>query len=395
MRMTGLCVVLGVLLLGFVAAEGNVTDASTTGATVASTTGSLDGPLKWGIVAAGKISNDWAAALASLPKEEHQMVAIAARDAGRAADFAKTFNIPKSYGSYAELAKDPNVNIVYIGTIHPTHYEIVKMMLENDKHVLCEKPMTLWVNHTEELVQLAREKKKFLQEAVWSRFFPAYRTLRQVLKEEKIGEMKMVSAVMGIAMPNTPRLHRKHLGGGALMDLGSYTIQLAVAVFGNEMPETIKAVATLNNESVDTNLAMILQWKSGGIAQLSASSLVLMNNDAMIFGTNGTIKLPGHFWCPDEIVYKRTTEGLQTLKHEKREFPKIDHKTNFKHGAGMVYQAQEVHRSISNGFLESPLMTHDESILFAKIEQEVKKQIGVTYQDLYKDQKYCGENCNV
>lgn len=370
-----------------------VATAAEENATVASTSGSLDGPLKWGIVAAGKISNDWAAALSSLPNDEHQTVAIAARDADRAATFAKKFSIPKSYGSYEELANDSNVNIVYIGTIHPTHYEIVKMMLENDKHVLCEKPMTLSVNHTVELVELAKEKKKFFQEAVWSRFFPAYRTLRQVLMEEKIGEIKMVTASMGIPMPHTPRTHRKHLGGGSLMDLGSYTIQLAVAVYGKEMPETIKAVATLNNESVDTSVAMTLQWKNGGMAHLSASSLISMNNDAMIYGTNGSIKLPNYFWCPDEIIYKRLTDGLETTKHEKRPFPQVGHKTNFKRGAGMVYQAQEVHRSIRNGFLESPLMTHQESILFARIEQEVEKQIGVTYHDLYKDNKFCGEKC--
>jgi dihydrodiol dehydrogenase / D-xylose 1-dehydrogenase (NADP) len=83
--------------------------------------------------------------------------------------------------------------VVYVGTIAINHFELCKMMLEHDKHVLCEKPMCLLVEHTEELVELARARKKFLLEGIWSRFFPVYRHLRRELRKRSIGDVQMIT----------------------------------------------------------------------------------------------------------------------------------------------------------------------------------------------------------
>lgn len=145
--------------------------------------------LKWGIAAAGLISNDFVVALQGLPKGTHEVIAVAARALDRAQKFAKDHNIPNAYEGYDILGKDENVEVVYVASLNPQHYEIVKMMLENGKHVLCEKPFTMNEKQTKKLVELARQKKLFLMEAVWSRFFPVYEELRKCIDSGKIGEV--------------------------------------------------------------------------------------------------------------------------------------------------------------------------------------------------------------
>lgn len=153
--------------------------------------------LKWGIAAAGKISQDFVNAVSTLSKDDHQVVAIAARDLGRAEEFAKRFEIPKAYGSYVELAKDPNVEIVYIGTLNPQHLEVALLMLENGKHVLVEKPLCMNEKQAQKLISYAERKKLFLMEAIWSRFFPSYQYLRKQIQNGAIGDVVSVDVEFG------------------------------------------------------------------------------------------------------------------------------------------------------------------------------------------------------
>lgn len=129
-------------------------------------------PLRWGIVTAGNISHDFVNSLTTLEPGLHEVVAVAGRDLARTQRFADKFNITKAYGSYLELAQDPNVEVAYVGTITPNHLELSQMILEHGKHLLCEKPLTMNEKQTQKLISLAKEKGLFLMEAVWSRFFP-------------------------------------------------------------------------------------------------------------------------------------------------------------------------------------------------------------------------------
>lgn len=122
--------------------------------------------MKWGIAAAGRISDEFTNALSALEKQNHQVAAIAARDLGRAEEFAKRFDIPKAYGSYLELAKDPNVEVVYIGVLNPQHFEVSMVMLEHGKHVLCEKPLCINEKLARKLIEYAESKKLFLMEGI-------------------------------------------------------------------------------------------------------------------------------------------------------------------------------------------------------------------------------------
>lgn len=143
--------------------------------------------LRWGIVSAGLIASDFTTMLSSLPPSEHQVVAVAARDLNRAKEFAQKYNIPKAYGSYEELAKDPNVEVAYVGTQHPQHKAVVLLCLAAGKAVLCEKPMSVNAAKVREMVAEARSRGIFLMEAIWSRFFPAMEALREVLAQALSG----------------------------------------------------------------------------------------------------------------------------------------------------------------------------------------------------------------
>ncbi|XP_055350467.1 trans-1,2-dihydrobenzene-1,2-diol dehydrogenase-like [Paramacrobiotus metropolitanus] len=240
-------------------------------------------PLRWGLIGTGNISNDFAVSLHSLPRDEHEMVCVSAGNAEKAEAFAKTFSIPKFYGKYEDVVSDPNVDIVYVGTVNSSHYQLSKLALENNKHVLCEKPLTLLLKHTEELIALAKQKGKFFLEGVWSRFFPSYRRLREEIAAGTIGDIKFISASFGLNNWIVDLFAKKDRGGGSMMDIGIYPIQFAVAVYGSEIPKTVKACGILSPGGVDMCESIILQYEDGRMAQLMSSFINDPPNDAHDF----------------------------------------------------------------------------------------------------------------
>ena len=162
--------------------------------------------LRWGMAAAGNISFDFANSLTTLSIDEHQVVAVAARDLSRAQKFAKSFDIPKAYGNYLELAQDANVEIVHVGAIHTQHLAVASMMLEHGKHVLCEVPMGINEKQVQKLVALAKEKNLFLIEGIWTGHFPCYRYVHQQIQNGLLGEIQSVDIDCGVKLCNIERL---------------------------------------------------------------------------------------------------------------------------------------------------------------------------------------------
>lgn len=324
---------------------------------------------KWGIVSAGKISNDFTLCLRALPQTEHQVVSIAARSLDSAKAFAEKHAIPKAYGSYRELSKDPNVDIVYIGNLNPDHFSIAKMMLEAGKHVLCEKPMTMNLSDTEKLVALAREKKLFLMEAIWSRFFPAYEQLRKEIQAGTIGDPLLVEATFGVHLQGVERVTKPDLGGSAVLDIGVYVIQMASMVFGGEKPIRVVANGYLNEHGVDEVALMTLEYSNSRMANLTISVRSILNNEAVISGPKGFMRIGAPLWCSTVLESK--------AKKYEFKLPILKENTNYVNGAGMTYEAQEVRRCLQQGLLESPVIPLDESVVIAYIQEEVRKQLGV------------------
>lgn len=162
--------------------------------------------LRWGIASAGKISHDFATAVATLPAADHKIVAVAARNQKNAQEFADLHDIERAYEGYVQLAQDENVEVVYVGTLNPQHYEVVLLMLENNKHVLCEKPLCMNQRQAAHVLRVAKERKLFLMEAIWSRFFPAYTYLSEQVKSGALGEIQEVSVGFGFPIAEVARL---------------------------------------------------------------------------------------------------------------------------------------------------------------------------------------------
>ncbi|XP_055302890.1 trans-1,2-dihydrobenzene-1,2-diol dehydrogenase-like [Sitodiplosis mosellana] len=324
--------------------------------------------LKWGIAAAGRISHDFANSLSTLNQDDHKVVAVAARDLSRAEEFAKKFNIVQAYGSYVELAQDPNVEVVYIGTLNPQHFEVATLMLEHGKNVLVEKPLCINEKQAHKLITLAKESKLFLMEAIWSRLFPSYQYIRKQIEDGVLGEVTSVEVEFGFASLKI-KIEKKDLGGGTVLDLGVYAIQLCQWVF-KQVPISITATGKLNDEGVDDEVAAEINYGDNKVGKIKTSALNTLSNTAKISGTRGQITVPT-FWCPTSIIVDGA-EISWPLSKAKYQF-------NSTNSCGLRYEAEEVRKCIRDGKLESKNVTHNESLLIAHIEDEIRKQIGVKY----------------
>lgn len=326
--------------------------------------------LRWGIVSAGLIASDFTSVLRSLPLSEHQVVAVAARDLKRAEEFAQKYNIPKAYGSYEELAKDPNVEVAYIATQHPQHKPVVLLCLAAGKAVLCEKPMGVNAAEVREMVATARSQGVFLMEAIWSRFFPAMEALRDVLVRGTIGDLRVARAEFGTDLRSVPRATDWNQAGGSLLDLGIYCVQFLSMVFGAQKPEKISAVGRIHETGVDDTVSVLLQYPGGAHGSFTCSISSNLTNTAYVNGTKGMAQILKS-WCPTELV----------VNGERKEFPPpaLGKEYNFLNGSCLLYEANHIRECLRKGLKESPVVPLAESELLAEILEEVRKAIGVTF----------------
>ncbi|KAL1257238.1 hypothetical protein QQF64_012783 [Cirrhinus molitorella] len=327
--------------------------------------------IRWGICSAGKISNDFTVALRTLPAENHQVVAVAARDLKHAQEFAQKHSIPRAYGSYEELAKDPEIDVVYVGTIQTHHLSAGALFMNAKKNILCEKPLAMNLKEVQELIATAKKNDVFLMEAVWTRFFPVSLEISRLLSRGEVGEVKVVRADFGLPLTHVPRAVQKEMGGGALLDIGIYCVQFALMVFNGEKPESIQATGVCLDTGVDETMIITLKFSGQRLAVCTCTISAQLPNEALIVGTKGTIKVPAHMWCPTSLM----VNGVET------QYPVPDPALplNFTNSTGMSYEAEEVRRCLLNGLKESSRMSHADSVLLAEIMDEARRQVGVVY----------------
>lgn len=302
-------------------------------------------------------------------------MAIAARNLESAKKFAQLHDISKFYDSYEQLAKDDNVQVVYIGSINPEHLRLGKMMLEHGKHLLIEKPLTMSLMSTSQLVGMARAKNLFLMEALWSRFLPAYLFVSELLKNTVIGDVFNVDASFGIPIADVDRVGKRELGGGVTYDIGIYALNAILMAYNDERPVQLKAVGHLNNEKVDESVSASLKFSNGKVASLSVHSRVQLPNEVVISGTKGFIKLTSPMWCTDTVIVG--VAGKEPVEH-KFPFPETVIPCVYDNSSGLRFQAMEVRRCILAGKIESDRMSHETSKLLASLSDDIRTQVGYT-----------------
>jgi predicted dehydrogenase len=321
--------------------------------------------IRWGILGAGSIAASFARDLQLLP--DHELVAVGSRRLETAAEFAKRFNAPHTHGSYDALCADPDVDVVYVATPHPFHAEHSLLALSAGKHVLCEKPFTVNAAEAAEVVALARQRGLFCMEAMWTRFLPHMRRIRELLDADAVGDVRTVMADHGqrfLPPDFGSRLYAPQLGGGALLDLGIYPVSFASFVLGQ--PATTTAVSDPAETGVDAQTSMLLQYDGGSHAVLTTTLGAKTPTTASVTGTDGRIEI-------DSVWYQPSSFTLHTRSGSAQRFdePRIGH--------GLRYQADEVGRCLRDGQTESVVMSLDESLSIMTTMDEIRRQIGLRY----------------
>ncbi|CAG0898236.1 unnamed protein product [Cyprideis torosa] len=325
--------------------------------------------LRWGIASAGKISNDFVLALRTLPETEHQIIAVGARSMESAETFAKKHKIPKAYGSYEELCKDPDINVIYIGSINTTHLDIAKLAFQNQKNVLSEKPLTMCAKDSKEMIRAAKEANVYLLDGIWARFHPGYAQIRKSIEEGAIGEPLRVDVSFGIDMAIAhwqDRAVKEYLGGSAVLDIGVYCVNVATMVLGSK-PKDIIAQGIVNDEGVDIAVSTILVYDGGKYGCLQIDARMGMVNECVITGTKGIIKIHSIFWAPNKVdingklyEYQADNEGYV-----------------YANSYFLRYEAEVVRQDILNGRKENELLPLETSIDIGTIMDTMRKAAGV------------------
>jgi predicted dehydrogenase len=330
----------------------------------------MEKKIKWGILSTGHISKKFADALAILPDAE--LAAVASRDLETARKFADKYNVPKTYGTYEELAEDPDIDVIYIGTPHTFHLENSVMCMRKGKAVLCEKAFTINGSEAREMVRVAREENVFLMEAMITRHVPLIKKVLTWIKDGRIGEVRMVRAsrcARGVFPPGARQMNPE-LGGGSLLDVGVYVISFASMIFQKFPVETV-GVGHIGDWGSDEQGIAVLKYGNGEIADLSFALRTAAVNEAYIFGTEGYIKIEDVFAVPT-----RASLFINKAEAEVLEEPII--------GNALNYEAEEVMRCLRAGLKESPLMPLDESIQIMEIMDNLRKPWGLVYSNDHK-----------
>ncbi len=308
--------------------------------------------IRWGIMGAGQMAAKFASDLPRLPGA--RLTAVGSLSLQRAEAVVKPYSGAKAFGSYEDLAACPDVDIIYVATRNPRHCPCVYLCLNAGKPVLCEKPFALNATEARQMIDLARERKLFLMEAMWTRFFPAIREMMRLIQEGAIGQTRMINVNFGYAGDPSPqgRLLNPALGGGTLMDVGVYAIALANMLFGRA--DRVSSFAGIGTTGVDEALAILMQFGGGELATCNCSVMLHTFKEADIIGTTGRIRIHEPCWKPHTLSLIYHGKEPRVLSHP---YP----------GLGYQFEIAEVMRCLQEGLLECPLMPLDDTLAVMEV----------------------------
>jgi predicted dehydrogenase len=321
--------------------------------------------IKWGIIGPGKIANKFAEDL--MLSQEGELFAVASRDIDKARAFAQKYHASKWFGSYLEMLKSPEIDVVYVATPHPFHFENTMSCLQNGKPVLCEKPMGMGRGEVERMVQEARARNLFLMEGLWTRFIPGAEKALELIENGMIGDLQFIRADFGFTGDPNPegRLFNKKLGGGSLLDIGIYPIYLSLLTLG--VPSEIKAMSRMTSTGVDSYCSMLFGYENGAKAILESTVEADTPIEGLIYGSKGYLKLHRRFHHPDRISV-HLLDGEEIVFEVKYS------------GNGYLHEIEEVHHCLLNNQKESQKLPLDTSLNLITIIDRVKEEIGLHYE---------------
>jgi predicted dehydrogenase len=330
-------------------------------------------PTRWGLVGPGQMAQKFAGALLGVPGAT--LVAVAARDPGRAQAFVQAWCPPRTptriHPNVAALATDPDVDAVYVATPHNAHFEAVQTCLLAGKPVLCEKPLTPTAAQAHALVTLARKRKVFLMEALWTRFLPAWVQVLRWLVDGAIGSVHTLqsSVCFRSGAPPEHRQFNPALAGGALLDVGVFALAMSQGVMAtqgrHEVPR-FHVTGRRGPTGVDVRVHATLDYGEDRLSQFVCGFDGEADNGMRIHGERGCIELPSGFWMAQSAALRRTGREPEAAS--------LPFRIN-----GFEYEIEEAMRCIGAGRIESAAMPHEHTLGTLRLVDAMRLQLGVRY----------------
>lgn len=319
--------------------------------------------INWGIIGLGKIANKFAQDL--LKVDHSQLYAVASRNQEKATNFAKIYDAKIAYNSYEALAKDPNIDAVYIATPHVFHNKHSVLCLNHKKAVLCEKPFAMNLSEVEEMIATAKANNTLLMEAMWTYFLPHYKFVLNHIQKETFGKIVKIEADFGFQpeVDMSSRVFKKSLGGGSLLDIGIYPVFAALSTLGQ--PIHIESKATFFENEVDASCLMLFSYDNGVEAHLKSTLLERTPTEAIFYCDKGIIKINSRFQEPTTVTL---------ISEEKEDTTDFDYTTN-----GYNFEIEHFNELIRQQKTESDVMAFDFSRNLIKLLDKVRLQIGLNY----------------
>lgn len=325
----------------------------------------MSGKIRWGIVGAGYICNNFANGLKQLGDAE--IVAVGSSPLDQARDYAKRWNIPRVYASAAELATDKEVDICYIGTPHSFHAEHAIQCMNAGKAVMSEKPFAMNLRQATTMTACAAKNNVLLMEAMWTQFFPAMIRARELVADGTLGSINMLEADFGFAATPDPstRLFDPKRGGGALLDVGIYAIALGRLLTGAE-PEKIAALCDFGTTGVDEQMGAVLRYPGGTLGVYHSAVKTTTKMEAFVYGTKGMLKICSPYWSPTRLVLTLDGKSPEEIAFEKPV-------------SGYSYEAIAVGECLRQGLKQHPLVTHELSLSVMRTMDSIRSVMGLKY----------------
>lgn len=317
-----------------------------------------------GIVGCGSIAKIMANTINKLNNSEIVLYAVASRTYSKALDFKNQFSAKIAYGSYDELFKDENVDLVYIATPHSKHYENMLQALNNNKNILCEKPFAINYKQALDIITLAKNKNLFVCEAMWTRFMPSRQIIKDLIDSNIIGNITSLSANLGYAMQNIKRLCDPYLAGGALLDVGIYPLNFALMCFGNNY-DKIVASCMKSELGVDLTDSITIYYKDK-VCHLHSTMLSQTDRSGYLYADKGYIQI--------ENINNPEAIRVYDLNHKLINSISIPSQIT-----GYEYELISCLKALKLKQIETIEMPHKETLFVMKVIDEIKSLINLKY----------------
>lgn len=319
--------------------------------------------LRVGIVATGWIAEKAAATLRDM--NDCEAYAVGSRMKDRAEAFAEKWDIPKAYGSYAELIADPDVDLVYVATPHSHHFDVTREALLAGKACLVEKAFMANWHQAKEVVDLARRRRVFLAEAIWTRYQPVVNIVKGLIAEGRIGEPRLITATLGYSMGDKPRIMRPDLCGGALLDLGVYALNF-VRMLTDGAIRIIDGHCVKSDTGMDLTNAITIILDDGILANVQSSACCVGDNIGVIAGPEGNLVI-------DNI---NNPQKITVNTHDRKFVEEICVPRQI---TGYEYQFQACRQALIEGRLETNEMPLDETLYIMRLMDDLRQKWDIRY----------------